>query len=38
MNINVRLSKNFVQQLNKLHEEYGEEFAVLNGLNLPLVG
>lgn len=32
MNINVRLSKNFVQQLNKLHEEYGEEFAVLNGL------
>ena len=33
MNINVRLSKNFTTQLNKLNEKYGEEFARLNGLS-----
>lgn len=33
MNINVKLSKNFTTQLNKLFEEYGEEFAKLNGLS-----
>lgn len=31
--INVRLSKNFTTQLNKLNEKYGEEFARLNGLS-----
>ena len=33
MNINVRLSKNFTSRINKLNEEYGEEFARLNGLS-----
>lgn len=33
MNINVRLSKNFTTQLNKLQEKYGEEFAELQGLS-----
>ena len=33
MNINIRLSKNFTTQLNKLYEKYGEEFARLNGLS-----
>lgn len=31
--INIRLSKNFTTQLNKLNEKYGEEFARLNGLS-----
>ena len=31
MNINVRLSKNFTTQYNKMQIEYGEEFAKLNG-------
>ena len=31
--INVRLNKNFTSQFNKLNEEYGEEFAKLNGLS-----
>ena len=30
--INIRQSKNFTSQFNKLKEEYGEEFAELNGL------
>ena len=29
--INIRLSKNFSTQLNRLQEEYGEEFTKLNG-------
>ena len=33
MNINVRLNKNFTSQFNKMNEEYGEEFAKLNGLS-----
>lgn len=33
MNINIKLSKNFTTQLNKLIETYGEEFAKLNGLS-----
>ena len=33
MNINIRLSKNFTTQLNKLQEKYGEEFAELQGLS-----
>ena len=33
MNINIRLSKNFTSRINKLNEEYGEEFAKLNGLS-----
>ena len=33
MNINIKLSKNFTTQLNKLYEKYGEEFAKLNGLS-----
>lgn len=33
MNINIKLSKNFQTQLNKLVAEYGEEFAKLNGLS-----
>ena len=33
MNINIRLSKNFTSRINKLNEEYGEEFARLNGLS-----
>ena len=31
--INIRLNKNFTSRLNKLNEEYGEEFARLNGLS-----
>ena len=31
MNINVRLSKNFTTQYNKLQAEFGEEIAKLNG-------
>lgn len=31
--LNVKLSKNFTTQLNKLNEEHGEEFARLNGLS-----
>ena len=31
MNINVKLSKNFTTQFNKVAELYGEEFAKLNG-------
>ena len=31
MNVNVRLSKNFTTQYNKMQQEYGEEFAYLNG-------
>ena len=30
--INIRQSKNFTSQFNKLKEEFGEEFAELNGL------
>ena len=30
---NIRLNKNFTTQWNKLQAEYGEEFAVLNGLS-----
>jgi len=33
MNINVRLNKNFTTQFNKMIEQYGEEFARLNGLS-----
>ena len=33
MNINVRLSKNFTTQYNKMQEKYGEEFAELNGFS-----
>lgn len=33
MNINIRLSKNFTTQFNKLQEKYGEEFARLQGLS-----
>ena len=29
MNINIRLNKNFTTQLNKLDQEYGEEFIKL---------
>ena len=32
MNINVKLTKNFTTQLNKLKEKYGEEFEYLNGI------
>ena len=31
MNVNIRLSKNFTTQFNKLQEKYGEEFIKLNG-------
>lgn len=31
--INIRLNKNFTSQFNKLNEEFGEEFAKLNGLS-----
>lgn len=31
--INIRLNKNFTSRLNKLNEEYGEEFSRLNGLS-----
>ena len=30
--INIRQTKNFTSQFNKLKEEFGEEFAQLNGL------
>ena len=33
MNINIRLNKNFTTQLNKLDQEYGEEFRRLQGLD-----
>ena len=33
MNINVKLSKNFTTQYNKLQEKYGEEIARLNGFS-----
>lgn len=33
MNINIRLSKNFQTQFNKLQAKYGEEFAKLNGFS-----
>ena len=33
MNVNIRLSKNFTTQFNKLQEKYGEEFAKLQGLS-----
>lgn len=32
-NINIRLSKNFTTQFNKMLAEYGEEFAKLNGFS-----
>ena len=32
-NINIRLNKNFTTQYNKMHAEYGEEFARLNGFD-----
>lgn len=31
MNINIRLSKNFTTQFNKMQEKYGEEFSRING-------
>lgn len=31
MNLNIRLNKNFTTQYNKMQEEFGEEFAYLNG-------
>lgn len=31
--LNIRLNKNFTTQFNKMNEEYGEEFAKLNGLS-----
>ena len=33
MNVNIRLNKNFATQLNKLDQEYGEEFRKLQGLD-----
>lgn len=33
MNINIRLNKNFTTQFNKMLENYGEEFAKLNGFS-----
>lgn len=33
MNVNIRLSKNFTTQWNRLQEKYGEEFAKLNGFS-----
>lgn len=33
MNINIKLNKNFATQLNKLDQEYGEEFRKLQGLD-----
>ncbi|MBQ3502168.1 MAG: anaerobic ribonucleoside-triphosphate reductase, partial [Clostridia bacterium] len=33
MNINIRTNKNFATQLNKLDQEYGEEFRSLQGLD-----
>lgn len=31
MNINVRLNKNFTTAFNKMQDQYGEEFAKING-------
>ena len=31
MNINIRLSKNFTTQFNRMQEKYGEEFSRING-------
>ena len=33
MNVNIRLSKNFTSQYNRLQEEYGSEIARLNGFD-----
>ena len=33
MNVNIKLQKNFTTQFNKMLENYGEEFAKLNGLS-----
>ncbi len=33
MNVNIRLSKNFTTQFNRLQERYGEEFLKLQGLD-----
>lgn len=33
MNINIRLSKNFTTQYNKMQEKYGEEMAAINGFS-----
>ena len=33
MNVNIKLNKNFTTQLNKLDQEYGEEFRKLQGLD-----
>lgn len=33
MNVNIRLTKNFTTQFNKLNEKYGEDFVKLNGLD-----
>lgn len=33
MQVNIRLSKNFTTQLNKMKERYGEDFEKLNGLS-----
>ena len=33
MNINIRLSKNFTTQYNKMQETYGEEMAAINGFS-----
>ena len=33
MNINIRLSKNFTTQYNRLQEKYGEEMAAINGFS-----
>ncbi|MBQ6631351.1 MAG: hypothetical protein IJH55_04365, partial [Romboutsia sp.] len=33
MNVNIKLAKNFATQLNKLDQEYGEEFRKLQGID-----
>ena len=33
MNINIKTAKNFATQLNKLDQEYGEEFIKLQGMD-----
>ena len=33
MNINIKLSKNFTTQYNRLQEKYGEEMAAINGFS-----
>ena len=33
MNINIRLSKNFTTQYNKMQEKYGDEMAAINGFS-----